>query len=73
VVVTDSAYSVIELLKQVSVTPAVSLISRFGWMRPCTILRRLVRRGKTDDRVRKARGVPPCNRCSQIRRPVGPS
>ena len=26
--VTDSAYSVIELLKQVSVTPAVSLISR---------------------------------------------
>jgi hypothetical protein len=70
VVVTDSSYAVLALLKQVSDRPQVSLFSRLRLDAALMILRLLVCRGKTGGRVRKEHDAPRCNRCSQLLRPV---
>jgi hypothetical protein len=62
VVVADSSYAVIELLKQVSDTPNVSLITRLRLDAACTILRRPIAPGKMGDRARKGRAGRCCNR-----------
>jgi DDE superfamily endonuclease len=73
VVVTDSTYAVIELLKQISDTPEVSLITRLRLDAALYDPPRLVRRGNTDGRVRKGRDAPRCNTCSPLHRLVGPA
>jgi hypothetical protein len=63
VVVADSSYAVIALLKQVSDLPGVSLTRGYGWMPPCTTPRL---RGGPDEMGgpgKKEHAVRRCSRC----------